>query len=105
LVDLKKQEADLLGYEHHPYNALLNQYERGCTTDLLDKTFDAIQVPLKDLLNKITSKPQVDDSFLQQIFPKQQQWEFGMELLKLLGFDLEAGRQDISEHPFTTNFS
>jgi carboxypeptidase Taq len=105
LVALKKQEADLLGYEQHPYNALLNQYERGCTTDLLDKTFQAIQAPLKDLLDKITARPQVDDSFLKQAFPKQQQWEFGMEVLKLLEFDFEAGRQDISEHPFTTNFS
>lgn len=105
LVELKKREAELLGYEQHPYNALLNQYERGCTTDLLDKTFTAIQAPLKELLCKITTMPQVDDAFLQQTFPKQQQWEFGMELLKLLNFDFEAGRQDISEHPFTTNFS
>jgi carboxypeptidase Taq len=31
--------------------------------------------------------------------------EWGMQLLKELGFDFDAGRQDISEHPFTTNFS
>lgn len=105
LTELKKKEAGLLGYEHHPYNALLNQYERGCTTDLLDRTFNAIKAPLKELLNAITAKPQVDDSILQQHFPKQQQWEFGMEVLKLLGFDFDAGRQDMSEHPFTTNFS
>jgi carboxypeptidase Taq len=28
-----------------------------------------------------------------------------MEVLKKMHFDFEAGRQDISEHPFTTNFS
>ncbi len=28
-----------------------------------------------------------------------------MEMIKQLGFDFEAGRQDIAEHPFTTNFS
>ncbi len=27
-----------------------------------------------------------------------------MDLLKQMGFDFEAGRQDISSHPFTTNF-
>ena len=31
--------------------------------------------------------------------------EFGMEMLKRMHFDFDAGRQDISEHPFTTNFS
>ena len=28
-----------------------------------------------------------------------------MQLLKQMGFDFESGRQDISEHPFTTSFS
>jgi carboxypeptidase Taq len=49
--------------------------------------------------------PQVDDSFLQQHYPKQQQWDFGMDIIKQLGFDFNAGRQDISEHPFTTSFN
>lgn len=105
LVVLKKQEADLLGYQLHPYNALLNQYERGCNVTLLDKTFAALQYPLKDLLNKIAMKPQRNDSFLHENYPKQRQWEFGLSIMKQLGFDFDAGRQDISEHPFTTNFS
>jgi carboxypeptidase Taq len=105
VVDLKKQEADLLGYEEHPYNALLNQYERGCATILLDKIFSELQEPLKDLLNKIRNRPQVEDAFLYQRFPKQVQWDFGIKVLQDLGFDMTSGRQDISEHPFTTNFS
>ncbi|MEI9955530.1 MAG: hypothetical protein WDM90_04285 [Ferruginibacter sp.] len=43
--------------------------------------------------------------FLHQHFDKESQWKFGMEILKRMGFDFEAGRQDISEHPFTTNFN
>ncbi|HEY4149659.1 MAG TPA: carboxypeptidase M32, partial [Chitinophagaceae bacterium] len=102
LVDLKRQEAALLGYEGHPYNALLNQYERGCTVGLLDKVFAALQAPLEELLSGIASQPPVDNAFLRQPFAKDQQWKFGMEVLKQMGFDFEAGRQDISEHPFTT---
>ena len=60
---------------------------------------------LKNLLGKIISKPEIDDSFLHQYFPKQLQWDFGMKIIKQLGFDFEAGRQDISEHPFTTSFN
>ena len=29
IIELKKQEADLLGYENHPYNALMNEYDKG----------------------------------------------------------------------------
>ena len=105
LLELKKQEAALLGYEDHPYNALLNQYERGCTISLLDKVFTALQPGLKELLNKITACPQVEDDFLRRHFPKEKQWQFGMDIMKQLGFNFAAGRQDIAEHPFTTNFS
>ena len=105
LVELKLQEADMLGYEAHPYNALLHEYDRGSTVQKIDTVFGAIEKPLQDLLERITEKAQVDDFFLKQHFDKTNQWAFGMHLLEELGYDLEAGRQDISEHPFTTNFS
>jgi carboxypeptidase Taq len=105
ITALKKQEADLLGYEQHPYNALLNQYERGCTTHLLDTIFLELETPLKNLIGQINKQPPVADNFLQQHYPKQAQWNFGMKLLEQFGFDIASGRQDISEHPFTTNFS
>ncbi len=105
LVQLKRQEAEMLGYEGHPYNALLDEFEKGATVELLDKTFNNLLPTLKDLLDKILKQPQVDDSFLKQDFPKQQQWNWGMELIKNLNFDFGAGRQDISEHPFSVSFN
>jgi carboxypeptidase Taq len=56
-------------------------------------------------LNDIENHKQVDNSFLLQHFNKDNQWKFGMEILKRMQFDFEAGRQDISEHPFTINFN
>ena len=105
MVDLKKQETDILGYKDHPYNALLNEFEKGATVQLLDKTFYPLLPKLKEIIATIAAKPQVDDTFLYQHFPKQQQWEWGMYLLRQLNFDFEAGRQDISEHPFSTSFN
>lgn len=105
LAELKKQEADLLGYEGHPYNALLNDHDKGATVQLVDTVFNNIKQPLKDLLEKIRNSQQVDDAFLLRHYPKDQQWNFGMQLLKDLGFDFEAGRQDISEHPFSISFN
>jgi carboxypeptidase Taq len=105
LVDLKKQEAEIIGYDQHPYNALLNDYEKGATVSQLNKVFADIQGPLKELLNEVAQQPPVDDSFLYQHFPKQQQWAWGQHIAQVLGFDFEAGRQDISEHPFSINFN
>lgn len=105
LIELKKQETDILGYEHHPYNALLNEFEKGCTVELLDRVFGGLLPRLKELTSNITKHPQVDDSFLHRHFPKAQQWEWGMHLVKELNFDFEAGRQDISEHPFSISFN
>jgi carboxypeptidase Taq len=105
LIELKRQQADLLGFVSHPYDALLDEYEKGCTVRMLDKTFFAVKEPLKNLLNQIQSKNQVPDSFLHERYPKADQWNYGLELIKQLGFDFKAGRQDISEHPFTTSFN
>lgn len=105
LIQLKRQEADILGYEQHPYNALLDEYEKGATAALLDKTFADLLPSLEALYFKILERPPVDNSFLHQHFPKQQQWDWGMHIIRCLNFDFEAGRQDMSEHPFSTSFN
>jgi carboxypeptidase Taq len=105
IIDLKKQEADLLGYKNHPYDALMNDYDKGLTTTIVDTLFEDLRSQLSVLLEKIATQPQIDDSFLHQHFDKTTQWEVGMEILKRMHFNFDAGRQDISEHPFTTNFS
>jgi len=105
MILLKQQETHILGYEGHPYNALLNEYEKGATTAMLDKVFDAAGTALTPLLQKIRQQPLVDGSFLHRHYARQQQWDLGMALLKDMGYDMAAGRQDISAHPFTTSFS
>jgi carboxypeptidase Taq len=105
IIDIKKQEVDLLGYEKHPYNALMNDYDKGLTVDIVDKLFADLRPQLSSLLAAIATKPTIDDSILRQHFNKNTQWELGLEILKRMHFNFDAGRQDISEHPFTTNFS
>ena len=105
IIQFKKQEADLLGYEKHPYDALMNDYDRGLNTATTAALFASLKPRLLELLEKIKNSPQVEDNFLRQHFDKDKQWKLGMEVLRRMHFDFEAGRQDISEHPFTTNFS
>lgn len=105
LLVLKKQETDLLGFEGHPYNALLHEYEKGATVALLDRIFSDLLPHLKNLLAQIAARPQVDDHFLRRHFPKDKQWEWGLWLAGQLGYDFKAGRQDLSEHPFSISFN
>jgi carboxypeptidase Taq len=105
LITLKRQQADLIGYEVHPYNALMSEYDKGLTVEIVDAIFKTLQPALTELLDFIQQQPQVDDSFLHQLYDKDCQWKYGLSILKKIGFDFESGRQDISIHPFTTNFS
>jgi carboxypeptidase Taq len=105
MVALKRKQAEMYQYESHPYDALLDEYEPGIRVATLDKVFSGIKTELPVILSKIKAATQVDDSFFYRHYPKQQQWDFSMTVLKAMGYDLEAGRQDLSEHPFTTSFA
>ncbi|MCC7303546.1 MAG: carboxypeptidase M32 [Bacteroidia bacterium] len=105
LLDLKRKECELLGYKDHPYDAMLDLYEPGATTAGLNKLFGDVRKELVGFVREINSCPPPEDAFMFRTFAKDKQWDFGLTLLKQMGFDFNSGRQDISSHPFTTNFS
>lgn len=105
LVNLKREEAERLGYEAHPYDALLEGFEPGARVAQLDDLFGALTEWLVPFVTDLRQRPQVADDFLYQHFPAEQQWTFGIRLLENMGYDFEAGRQDKSTHPFTISFS
>ena len=105
MIALKRKQADLYGFDKHPYDALLDEYEKGATVAMLDPVFDKVKEQLPALLKSIENAKQVDDSFFNGNYPKQLQWDFSIEVLKKMGYDFEAGRQDYAEHPFTTSFA
>lgn len=105
LVELKKQECELLGYKKHPYDAMLNEYERGITTEEIEILFANVRKELVPFVKQIKEAKQVDDSFFFKQYNTDKQWSFGLDLLKQMGYDFDAGRQDKSSHPFTTSFN
>ncbi len=105
LVDIKKEECELVGYTDHPYEALLDEYEPGAKVADLDTLFSDVRNQMVAFCRKIADSQQVDDSFLVKHFDKDKQWDFGLDILKVMGYDFDSGRQDISPHPFTTNFA
>jgi carboxypeptidase Taq len=105
IVKISREETEILGYEGHPYNALIDLYEKGMTVEVLDELFKDVRQQLVDFGAKLRERPQVDNAFLSRFYEKDKQWKYGLELLKEIGYDFDAGRQDISTHPFSINFN
>lgn len=85
----------------NPYNTLLDQYEPGMTTDIIDGVFAELKETIVPLVKKIQkSDNQPDTSFLFKQFPKENQKAFSHDILKQLGYDFNAGRLDETVHPF-----
>ena len=105
LVDLKLQAAEIRGYTDHPYDALIDEFEEGMTVDILDGIFVEVKEQLVPMLKTFDAKKQADDSFLKNYFNESAQWDFGISVLRRIGYSFNKGRQDKSPHPFTISFS
>lgn len=102
--DLKRQEAECLGYAETPYDALLDQFEPETLTSTVSEVFTALRekiVPLVTAIGDSGHHPQVDMATLS--FPTATQETFGREVARRIGFDFESGRLDVSAHPFCTD--
>jgi carboxypeptidase Taq len=100
IIEMKKKEAELLGYKQSPYDALLDEFEPGLTVE----TLDGLLPPLAEDINKLLSKAKAPLDLPKIKYPLDKQSQLNHQVAKDLGYDLEAGRIDISPHPFTTTF-
>lgn len=103
LVSMARKKADLLGYEDHPYDALIDQYEPYAKTKEISKLFTELEKSVVALLKKISRSKQIDDSFIHGKFSHEKQIEFSTLLLKDMGYDMKRGRLDFSSHPFSSS--
>lgn len=105
LLDLKREECEIIGYSQHPYDALIEEFEPGMKASTLDALFSNFMPQLEVLLGRIRQAPVPSDSFLYDAYPKTEQWDAGLDVLKWMGYDFNRGRQDVSPHPFTISLS
>src|SRR5699024_9901729 len=77
------------------------QYEPGMTTAVLDEVFPVVTKELTALFEKVReSNVKIDGSLVQGRFPKQDQEDFAVEILKQMNYDFNRGRLDDTVHPF-----
>ncbi|MBI4822298.1 MAG: carboxypeptidase M32 [Deltaproteobacteria bacterium] len=108
VVALARERADALrvGSDYAcRYDALLDEFEPEMTTARLQPVFDELERGLVPIVGEISTRPRPNRKFLEATFADRAQWDFGVGLLKDLGFDLGRGRMDRSTHPFTETLS
>lgn len=104
IVEMRRQYADFFQPYEHVYDPLLDDFEPGMTTAEVQEIFTSLRPKQVELIQAISEKPQVDDSFLHLNYDEKGQWEFGEAAITKYGYDWNRGRQDKAAHPFTTHF-
>jgi carboxypeptidase Taq len=101
LLELRRAEADALGYQTERYDALLEGFEPGMTASRLAPVFERLSRRLGGRLGETRERPAPGDPFAGKTFDLARQEQLGRRVLEDMGFDFHRGRQDRSTHPFT----
>jgi len=104
MIEIKKQIADKIGYEKHPYDALLDSFEEDLTVDDLDKVFDELTPRIQKILKKLVDigSPFCKESKLAKSkYDIQSVDKLNHDILTLMQYDRKRFRMDVSTHPFT----
>ena len=101
IFKLARERADAVGYEGVPYDALLDDYEPGMTTERLTTVLTDLRTRLVPLVSSLReAPPPAQPGLLDRDFPVERQKRFAESAAAALGFDLQSGRLDVGQHPF-----
>jgi len=103
VVRLSRQEAKLRSEATGVglYDSLLDMYEPGMTSAKLDELFGDLKTWLPNLLKTVVEK-QKSETRVAPVgpFDIEKQRQLGLQVMGRLGFNFDAGRLDVSAHPF-----
>jgi len=102
VFDLKREEARQIGYEAHPYDAMIDEFEPGMTTSVLTKLFAELRPHLVEGVRLIAESDHsraVADGPLDQLFDVESQARLARRLARALGYP-DINRIDEGTHPF-----
>ncbi len=104
ILTLKRQEAECVGFASgNPYDALLDEFEPGETAEGVRQTFEQLRGPLIELIGRIVDSGRTAPiEILERNYPPAAQNQMARDAAAAVGFDFDAGRLDVSLHPFCT---
>jgi carboxypeptidase Taq len=98
-IELAREQAEALGYEDHPHDALLGQFEPGATWRTLAPIFGTLRTELKPLLAQVRAAPS-PPGLPAGPYPISSQQLVGRKFAAWFGYDFDRGRLDPTVHPF-----
>lgn len=103
IVELQRKVADKLGYEKHPYNALLDLFEEGFTVGDADRVYSVLIPESKKLLARMTAGGVYPANHpLESVrYKTEAMVRVNEEVVRLLKMPMDRFRMDVSTHPFT----
>jgi len=107
-IDLARRKAECYGSPPGGdlYDALLQEYESELTGSTLERIFAPLRHELTALIGAVERSPERPDQTLhQRKLPVESQRGFNLWVLQQLGFDTDAGRLDVSAHPFSSGLA
>jgi len=103
VLGLAREEAALLSEMTgmSKYDALMDRFEPGMTSAQVDRVFGDVRQWLPGLIQRVVER-QARETVVEPVgpFPLAAQRALCEQVIGLLGFDFEAGRLDVSTHPF-----
>ncbi|MEM9428375.1 MAG: carboxypeptidase M32 [Pseudomonadota bacterium] len=99
IIDLKREEAQCLANGGSLYDALLDDFEQGLTMTKLKPIFAELRAGLTALLAQILPRTEGQTAAFCPV-PAAEQLALGPRIAEAFGYDLAAGRVDLSVHPF-----
>jgi carboxypeptidase Taq len=105
LIDIQRETAQAIGYDAHPYDALLGLYEPEMTLARLTAIYGRLKSTLGPLIERAIGAPQPRTDFLTRRYPVAEQRAFGLKIAERMGYDLSRGRLDDTAHPFEISFT
>lgn len=86
-----------------PYDALLDEYEPGCSSMIIDRLFADLEEFLPGFLTDVQDRQSSEPPVILPNGPFDEaiQKRLGRDFMTALGFDFNHGRLDVSHHPFT----
>ncbi|QWU99250.1 carboxypeptidase M32 [Francisella salimarina] len=105
IIKYQKKYIERIGYNEHPYDVLLDDYEEGMTVAKLEPFFNSLKEKIVPLIEKIKNAHQVDTSCIDKPYDVDKQKKYSLKIAKQLGFNFDSGILKESAHPFTLNFN
>ena len=100
VVRLRREEGQALAEGGDPYDALMQDYEPGGSSDAMASMFDAMRPRLVALRARaLDGEPA---PAISGTFPKAAQLALAAEIAGAYGYDFQRGRLDLAVHPFSS---